>query len=241
MGWGASVVIWVAEEVAAWPAAVAPVSALPLSGLVAVTLGGLWLCLWRGRWRYGGAVAVVAGLASVASPAPPDLLIDGSARLIGIRTADGRLALSPSRAAKFERASWLQQVGLRGAADWPEGTGEEAMRCDVSGCVFQANGLRVALMQRLDAVQDDCRLADVVVSLVPLRGACQRPVVVVDRFDLWREGAHAIWLKGDKVRVETVNGVRGNRPWVLRPEAPDRQGPEAASGAPLARRLSSGG
>jgi competence protein ComEC len=202
---------------------VAPVPALPLAGLVAVTLGGLWLCLWRGRWRYGGTVAVVAGLASVASPAPPDLLIDGSARLIGIRTADGRLALSPSRAAKFERASWLQQAGLRDAADWPEGTGEEAMRCDASGCVLRANGRRVALMQRPDATQDDCRLADVVVSLVPLRGACPRPVVVVDRFDLWREGAHAIWLKGREVRVETVNGVRGNRPWVLRPKLRDRR------------------
>ena len=97
------------------------------------------------------------------------------------------------------------------------------MRCDVSGCVLEANGRRVALVQRVDAMQDDCRLADVVVSLVPLRGACPRPVVVVDRFDLWREGAHALWLTGRAVRVETVNGLRGNRPWVLRPEPRDRR------------------
>ena len=27
----------------------------------------------------------------------------------------------------------------------------------------------------------------------------------------------ALWLEKDGVRVETVNGGRGNRPWVVRP------------------------
>lgn len=78
-------------------------------------------------------------------------------------------------------------------------------------------------MQRIDAAEDDCRRADVLVSLVPLRGPCPRPVIVVDRFDLWREGAHAIWLDEDDVRVATVNGLRGHRPWVLRPRSRDRR------------------
>ncbi len=221
MGWGAHIIMRVAEAVAAWPAAVAPVPALPVAGLVAVTLGGLWLCLWRGRWRYGGIVLAAAGMGSLAAPAPPDILIDGSARLIGVRTADGRLAFSPTRAAKFERASWLQHSGLREASAWPEGVGEEVMRCDGTGCVLEVNGRMVALMHRPDGVEDDCRRADVIVSLVPLRGACPHPVAVVDRFDLWRDGAHAIWLEPDAVRVLSVNGLRGDRPWVLRPKPRD--------------------
>jgi competence protein ComEC len=37
---------------------------------------------------------------------------------------------------------------------------------------------------------------------------------VVDRFDLWRRGAHAIYLDGgDGIRVETVRDWRGERPW----------------------------
>ena len=59
-----------------------------------------------------------------------------------------------------------------------------------------------------------------VVSVVPVRTPCPSARVVVDRFDLWRDGAHAIWLgEGDasNIRVESVNQGRGDRPWVLRP------------------------
>jgi competence protein ComEC len=38
--------------------------------------------------------------------------------------------------------------------------------------------------------------------------------VVIDRFDLWRRGGHALWLSPDGVRVETVRAHRGERPWV---------------------------
>lgn len=227
MGWGASVVIAVAEKVASWPAAVVPLPAMPLAGLIGLTLGGLWLCLWRGRWRFAGTAALLAGMGSIALSAPPDILIDAEAKVIGVRTADGGLALSPSRAARLEQESWLQQAGLGQPAPWPppagEGSMEEPMRCDGLGCVFRANGKTVALMRRPEAMQDDCRRADVLVSLVPLRGACPRPVAVVDRFDLWREGAHAIWLGDGGVRVLSVNGLRGNRPWVIRPKPRDRQ------------------
>jgi competence protein ComEC len=106
---------------------------------------------------------------------------------------------------------------------------EKPMRCDGLGCVFQANGKTVALMRRPEAMQDDCRRADVLVSLVPLRGACPRPLAVVDRFDLWQEGAHAIWLGDEGVRVLSVNGLRGNRPWVIRPKPHDRRSRETGT------------
>jgi competence protein ComEC len=52
-----------------------------------------------------------------------------------------------------------------------------------------------------------------------VRRRCPATAGVIDRFDLWRQGGHAIWLEKAGVRVETVNGVRGRRPWVLRPPA----------------------
>ncbi len=38
--------------------------------------------------------------------------------------------------------------------------------------------------------------------------------MVIDRFDLWRRGGHALWLSPEGVRVETVRAQRGERPWV---------------------------
>jgi competence protein ComEC len=53
-----------------------------------------------------------------------------------------------------------------------------------------------------------------VVSLEPLRRQpCRGPAVVIDRFDLWRQGAQAVWLGPDGPVVRTVAGQQGARPW----------------------------
>lgn len=222
MGWGVGLVIDIAHAIASWPGAVLIMPAMPLWGLAAATSGGLWLCLWRRRWRYLGVPLVVAGWVSLAMTSPPDILVDGQGRLLAVRQPDGGLALSSSRGAKFERRSWLRRAGLSEAARWPgPGVGDDGvLNCDGAGCVLSARNATVALAMRAEAAADDCRLADVIVSLVPLRGPCPSPTTVVDRFDLWRGGAHAIWIEDDGARVESVNGVRGDRPWVLAPGAP---------------------
>ena len=83
-------------------------------------------------------------------------------------------------------------------------------------------------------------MADVVISLVPVGGACASASTLLDRFDLWREGAHAIWLRRGAVRVVSVNGVRGDRPWVLRPRQPAGEEPDDDADA-LSHALSRGG
>ncbi len=72
----------------------------------------------------------------------------------------------------------------------------------------------VALARDGRALADDCAAASVVVSREPVRGRCKGPGLVIDRFDLWRNGGHALWLSPEGVRVETVRGRRGERPWV---------------------------
>ena len=67
------------------------------------------------------------------------------------------------------------------------------------------------------ALAEDCWIADVVVSLVPARISCPAPARLIDLLDLLLQGGHALWLNGDKVRIETVNGVRGGRSWDTRP------------------------
>ena len=57
-------------------------------------------------------------------------------------------------------------------------------------------------------------LADVVIATFPVRGrSCRRATLVIDRFDLWRQGAHALWLRQEGIRVRTVAEASGHRPW----------------------------
>jgi competence protein ComEC len=65
------------------------------------------------------------------------------------------------------------------------------------------------------ALREDCHAATVLISTVPVdRHDCANPVVLVDRFDLWREGTHALWLRAGSPRVVSVRASRGERPWV---------------------------
>ncbi len=101
MGWGVSGVIAVAETVSSWPGAVSPVEALPMAGLTLVAAGGLWLCIWRRPWRLAGLVAIAAGMFSLAIVRPPDVLVSGDAKLLGIRSAEGELWVSSGRKARY--------------------------------------------------------------------------------------------------------------------------------------------
>jgi competence protein ComEC len=222
MGWGVEAIIGVAREVAAWPGAVTLLPSMPTAGLVAVAVGGLWLCLWRGRWRLWGIAGIVGGLVSGAWVSPPDVLVDDAGRLMAVRTADGSLAVSSRRLGRFDAEIWMRRAGQEEApAVWPAaGTGGDGpLACDILGCIHRANGHTVALVRDEGALTEDCRIADVVVATVPARRPCPSATVVIDRFDLWREGAHALWLDRDAIRVESVNKVRGERPWVVRPRA----------------------
>ena len=93
MGWGIDATIEVARLVSALPGNVWPMPRLPAAGLVLVSLGGLWLCLWRGRWRRWGALAIVAGLAGMALTRPPDIVVADFGALPGGARA-GRAIIS---------------------------------------------------------------------------------------------------------------------------------------------------
>lgn len=220
MSWGAELTVWTARTVASWPGAVTLVPVLPTMALVAFSLGGLWLCLWRRRWRWWGVAAWALGAVAIAATRPPDILIDGRGKLFAVRDADGVLMVSSRNAATMSRETWLRQSGEDDDAPvWPKegATADGRLRCDPAGCVYRANDHVVALARRIDAIDDDCRDAQLVISTVPVRGRCPSAVRVIDRFDLWRAGAHAVWLDDDGIRVESVNGTRGRRPWVIAP------------------------
>jgi competence protein ComEC len=217
MGWGVSAVITIAETVAEWPGATILVPTLPAWAIITVAGGWLWLCLWRHRWRYWGAVAVAAGLTGLAVIEPPDILIDGRGKLAAFYVDGEGYWVSSNRTSKFVRNKWLSSAGEESAAGvWPK-TGNVSsgrMVCDPLGCVLKDNGYVIGFPRDPRAVEDDCRRADLVISPFPVPKQCQSAMVVIDRFDLLYGSGHAVWLGRTGVRVENVNGVRGQRPWV---------------------------
>ncbi len=174
MGWGVEGIILVAEKVAGWGGAVALLPAMPVWGLIAVTLGGLWLCLWQTRWRLAGVPVLLLGVLSIAFARGPDVLVSGDGKLVAVRGADGLLQLSSDRAAPLTRDSWLRRAGQEEMALWPsEGASVDGrLVCDPAGCLYRARGQIVALVRDPAALGEDCGAASVVVAVVPVRRKC---------------------------------------------------------------------
>ena len=221
MVWGVQVMIGVAREVASWPSAVIAMPAMPTSALVLITLGGLWLFIWRRRVRLLGLVPIAAGIALSILARPPDILVSGDAKLVALRAPSGGLAIWSAGGGKFETERWLLQAGEEEALPWPARDATEEggwLTCDTLACLYKPPGHLVALVRQADALAEDCAVAELVVSLVPVRRSCTG-TAVIDRFDLWRNGTHAIWLEGQSPRIETVRGRQGDRPWVPHQES----------------------
>lgn len=215
MGQGIGLVMAIAEWVAGLPGSVRLVPAMPVWGLAAVSLGGLWLCLMSRRWRYWGLAGIAAGLLSPHLIERPLVRVDAEARIVAVRAADGGTMLSSLQREKFTAQQWLARDALGEGMRWP-GTGasrDGRLRCDRLGCILRTDGWMIALPVSPAAIAEDCRRADIVISLEPVPGRCPAARIVIDRFDIWRDGAHALWLTRDGPVVRSADGERGQRRW----------------------------
>ena len=88
----------------------------------------------------------------------------------------------------------------------------QGVRCDGYGCLARAyDETLVAYDLRVDALEEDCRNATIVVSATPAWRFCHGHAFVIDRIDVLKNGGVAVWLH--PWRIETVAARRGVRPW----------------------------
>jgi competence protein ComEC len=213
MGKGVGVMNAIAHWVADLPGAASVVPVWPFWCLIAVMGGGLWIAFWRMPWRWFGLLPISMGIALAFGATQPDILVARDVRTVAVRLADGKLALVRPATDDFAAANWLRRDGDSRAPEDAVGTPAQGVRCDAYGCIAKARGgMVVAVPSRVDALDEDCARATIVVSAVPTRRFCKGTALTIDRIDVARNGGYAIWL-GPPMRVETVEGKRGHRPW----------------------------
>ena len=205
-------VLDVAGWAAALPGAVHHVATVPLPAILATVFGILWLCLWRAGWRVLGLAIVAAGVGLSGTAPRPDALIEEEGGVIAVRAADGRLALSSARAARFAVKRWLAADGSGMTAKQAVAHGE--VTCDPDACAARLrNGMELALVMHPRALWDACRRADIVITRFSFATACRSAQIVIDRRALSRHGAHALYVGEQGVSMRTVSQAVGERPW----------------------------
>lgn len=206
LGWSIDVLIALAMLVSAWPGAAVAVPAVPAVAFGIGVAGVLLLALLSGPLRWTGAPLVVLAVAAAVLARPPDLLVAPDGRQIGVAAADGLYLLRGQRGG-FVARTWSEAVRKPIAGRISDLPGA---RCDTSGCRFVAGGgLRVFAGDHGPA--GGCAAFDLVVVPGGPGGSCRPRWMALDRSDLARSGAVAIWSRGPA--IVSVGARAGDHPW----------------------------
>ena len=228
----AALPLWVMEQGSRWILFVAhwiagldgAVTAIPAPGPLVIpllTLGALWLVLWRGRGQRAGLVPLVAafGLWSVADR--PLLLVSGDGRLLGLDGPEGR-TLSAEKGGGFAAENWLQNDGdlalQADAAARPGFSGPKGERWfDLDGLTAVALSGKAAQGKLAQA----CAGADLVI-LADEALAVPEGCPMIDAEMLGKTGPLAIAVQDGALRItRTRTATRLWSPPVRRVELPD--------------------
>ncbi|TCP37509.1 competence protein ComEC [Sphingomonas sp. BK235] len=214
-----ALLLWIAQTVAALPGAVRAIPAMPLGAFATMVGGGIWLALWRTRWRYLGVAPLLLGAGWTALTPAPDLLVTGDGRHLAVRQRDGGLALLRDRSGGYVRDVLAQNGGLDGVPGLLSQSREA--RCNRDLCWWQQRvdgRWRIVLATRsaypvpVERLASLCARADVVVSERRLPRRCRARWLTLDRAALAQSGGVAISFAPS--RVITVRTRGDEHPWV---------------------------
>jgi competence protein ComEC len=208
-----------AHATAEAPGAVAMLPSMPRGAFALMAAGGLWVALWRTRWRRWGLVPAAAGaLWALATPAP-DLLVTGDGRHLAVRTSSGGLALLRARAGDYMRDLLAESSGSDSATEELERLPEAECSADFCAADIVREGRRWRVLasrsDRLvpwEALIRACSEADIVVSERRLPKGCRPRWLKADRELLSRTGGLTITF-GRMPRVTTALAAGDGHPW----------------------------
>jgi competence protein ComEC len=156
----------------------------------------------------------------------PDVLVAADATAAAVRGRDGRLAMVNTGSDTFAFREWLAADGDPRAPK--DATLRDGMNCDAAGCIAKLkDGALISFVKRVDAFEEDCRRADVVISARQAPPECA--ALVIDQRVVRTSGAIALRRVGGRFAIEATRPSGHDRPWARNAaqiESPSR--PDAA-------------
>lgn len=208
-----------AHTISALPGAVSVLPAMGTGGFLLFVTGGLWLGLWSGRARLLGLVPACFGIVWLILLEPPDILVTGDGRHVGLLddSGDGLVTLRDT-GSDYVRDNLREFAGIEGEltplASWP------GSRCNRDFCSVRIDragrSWDLLIARGRDQVPERslaaaCDKADIVIADRWLPWSCKPRWLKADRTMLDRTGGLAIRLRGNS--VETVAAGQGRHGW----------------------------
>ncbi len=211
--WGLTVLGALAAWISAQPFAMVTIASAPGIALPIAFVGLLFICLWRGPWRWLGLPAALA-VSLMPRPPVPDVWIAADGANAAVRVGDQAL-LAQLDAKRFAADLWARRRGLAVEEDEAKGFVCEKAVCRAP---FSAP-VRLTVWQKrtlpsVDQWQALCTGAEIVV----VRARAYAPpncdhALVLTGDELAQTGSVELWRRGNGWQWVQAQAIRGERPW----------------------------
>ena len=213
MEFGLKITMWISDLVASWPGANVLIPKPALTSIVVMVLGSAILCIGVGRFRFLGVVMMSVGLASSQLAQRPQILIEERGSNVAVLDEQGHYVFADPSKGKFAGEKWLQSNGeitTMAAASQLAG-----WVCAEGMCFADVGEKSIGYIHSQTAPDWTCPPVDIIIADFPLHHACAEATIRIDRFDVWRHGAHAITINRGAIKIQTAKGEQRDRPWVF--------------------------
>ena len=132
--------------------------------------------------------------------------------MVAVQDAGGNYVFASARKNKFASGKWLQGNGeTTGLIDAEARPGWE---CSSGDCFTDLAPMSISYLHEKSGQGAYCPPTQIIIADYPLHHGCREARLVIDRFDVWRKGAHAISFSNGRYALTTARDEQGNRPWV---------------------------
>jgi competence protein ComEC len=155
----------------------------------------------------------------------PQILVEERGSNVAVLDQAGHYIFANDKGGKFAAEKWLQDNGeiITVAA----ASAQAGWTCEDNMCFTDLVNKSVGYVRAKETEDWTCPPVDILIADFPLRRACPDIKTRIDRFDVWKHGAHAIYISADAVEIKTVKAEQGDRPWVYTPRARPKPEPKA--------------
>lgn len=232
--------------VSAWFSELTPIDAVGLVPAVAVAVltVALVVATLPTTWLRLAAIPIaLAGIAVIGARTLPDVLVSEDGRLVGLRIADGSLAVNRARPNAFTTEDWQRAmqtptVVKPAASDEPPAPDKAGFRCRDDACTASAaSGALIVHASGTTAAAPFCDAAAlIVIADATAENPCGAGTAVITLRDLARHGSAAVSLEATAAKPSALVAFAIDEPY--RPWHTQRAFSREARGLPPYRRIS---
>jgi ComEC/Rec2-related protein len=193
MKYGIDLLIYIAETAAHFPYASLNITEISSLCLCIITIGGLWLCLWRSGLRLFGIPLIIFGIFLGYIHKPPDVLVNE--KMAAVRLEDNKLYFLKKARSNFTNRIWLQRNGQKDFRFLNNNDYNDMISCNQDACIYSKDGRRIAFVHSDN--WSDCNGFDLVINLNS-ELACSNSI---NKKDLSDNGTHAIYISSSGLKL----------------------------------------